>query len=223
MNEHDIRGMVTDAVPNLSNPDDRVTQVRERATNQRQRQRSIVAGAAILVAVAAATTLPMVLRGEPVEPFTAGAGTTSACPPYSDTPPKLGQGAAGALVPDGAVRATMCVYRPSEGSWTTDTATIDKDVTDVIAALNALPDHNTFIAQHPEAGDAGCFGSLRPQYRMRFEYPDGSDRAVVFAMNCGTVESDGVVRYGEIPKALDKFTEHYRDQGGTVPPPPWKW
>lgn len=58
---------------------------------------------------------------------------------------------------------------------------------------------------------------------MVFEYPDGSDRAVDFAMNCGTVESGDVVRSGDITQALDAFAESYRAQGGAFPAPPWKW
>lgn len=223
MNENDVRDLLSGSVPDLSSPDDRVTAVRDRATVLRRRRHSIAAGAAVIVAAAAATTLPFFLRGEPAEPFTAGAGPTAACPPYTETPPKLGQKAAGPVVPEGAVRATMCVYRPSAGTWQTDSAVVDKGIAEVISTLNTLPDHDKFVEEHPEARNAGCTLALRPQYRMRFEYPDGSDRTVVFAMNCGTVESGEVVRYGEITKVLDVFTSGYRAQGGAVPAPPWKW
>jgi hypothetical protein len=107
------------------------------------------------------------------------------------------------------------IYRPSLGSRQTEVATIEGDISGVITALNALPGH--------EARGEGCFMMLRPQYRMVFEYPDGSDRAVDFAMNCGTVESGDVVRSGDISTALDAFAESYRAQGGTFPAPPWKW
>ncbi len=219
----DIRELLSGAVPDLSSPDDRVAEVRSRANRLQRRRRSIAAGAAAVVTVAIATTLPIFLRGEPVEPFTADAGPTVACPPYAATPPKQGQGATGPVAQEGAVRATMCVYRPSRDGWETDTSVIDQGVDEVIAVLNALPDHDTIVEKHPEARNAGCTLSLRPQYRLRFEYPDGSGRTVDFAMNCGTVESGDVVRYGEITKALDAFTESYRAQGGTVPDPPWQW
>ena len=73
------------------------------------------------------------------------------------------------------------------------------------------------------SSDDGCALAMRPNYRMRFEYPDGSDRTVVFDMNCATVQSGDVVRYGQITKALDAFAESYRAQGGSAPDPPWRW
>lgn len=126
------RAVVLAAIPDLSDPDDRVTAVRDRATRLRRR-RSILAGAAVLVIAA----LPFVLRGGPAEPVTLGA--VPACPAYT---------------------------------------------------------------------------------RMVFEYPDGSDRAVDFAMNCGTVESGDVVRSGDITQALDEFAESYRAQGRRLPRSP---
>ncbi|SFR21382.1 hypothetical protein SAMN04488564_105586 [Lentzea waywayandensis] len=225
MNDDDIRTLLSGAVPDLPESNDRVAAVRDRAARHRRRRRSVVSGAVVLLAVAAATTVPLLLRGEPVEPFTAGGEPTAGCPAYTARPTKLGQGAAGQLLPDGAVRATMCVYRvgTSGNDWQTEAVTIDRDVAEVVSTLNALPDHDTFVAEHPEARDAGCTMSLRPQYLMRFEYPDGSSSTVDFAMNCGTVENGDVVRFGEITKALDAFTTSYRAQGGAVPDPPWKW
>lgn len=117
------------------------------------------------------------------------------------------------VVPDGAVRAQLIVDRSGGGSRPADTV-IDKDVTPVVTELNALSSTNP--------GD-GCFLALRPGYRMRFEYQDGSNQTVVFDLNCGSVRRGDVVRYGDTTKALDAFARVYRAQGGTVPDPPWAW
>lgn len=118
----------------------------------------------------------------------------------------------GPVVPDGAVRARLHVDWHAALPWPAD-AVVDGDVSSVISALNALRD---------KAPDV-CTAALRPQYRMRFEYPDGSDRTVVFDMNCGTVRSGDVERHGQITTALNAFAESYRAQGGTAPDPPWQW
>ena len=175
-----LRTLLAAAVPELSTPDDRVTEVRNRATRLQRRRRSIVAGVATLVIIAAAALSPIVLRDEPV-------------------------------VAAGAVRATMYLDF-SLGSWPTDPV-INRDITPVVTALNSLS------SRRPP--DLGCNLALRPNYRMRFEYPDGSDRMVVFDMNCGTVQSGDVVRYGKVTKALDAFAEAYRAQGGELPDSPW--
>jgi hypothetical protein len=226
VNENDIRNLLSDVVPDLSDPVDRAAQVRRRADRLRRRRRSVAMGTAVVIVLAVAGFLPTWLRGEPVEPFTAAAGPSPQCPQYAELVPKLGQGAAGPVVPEGAIRATLCTYRPDSGTtggWHSQAATTDRDVSGVADVLNALPDYATFVAQHPEAEDAGCFLSRRPQYRLLFEYPDGTERTVLIAMNCGTVESGDIVRYGENTKALDEFAERYRSQGGDIPAPPWKW
>lgn len=91
---------------------------------------------------------------------------------------------------------------------------IDRDVALVVSKLNTL--------SSTDRGDA-CFLAMRPGYRIRFEYPDGSDHTVVFDLNCGSVRRGDVARYGYITKALDAFAESYRAQGGAVPDPPWTW
>ncbi|GLZ32442.1 hypothetical protein Lesp02_46300 [Lentzea sp. NBRC 105346] len=179
-------------MPDLAEPEDRVHEVRRRAVRLHRRRRMTMAGSAVVLIVIPVAVVPAWPRGEPVEPFTSGAGPSPTCPAYADEVPKMGQGAPGLLVPDGAVRGTLCVYRP---------------------------DHDAFVAAHPEARDAGCFARSTG---LKFGYPDGSERSVVFVMNCGTVESGDVVRYGEITEALDEFTERYRAAGGEAPPP-WKW
>ncbi|MCC8251220.1 hypothetical protein [Saccharothrix luteola] len=226
MNENDVRNLLSDVVPDLSDEMDRVAQVRRRADRLHRRRRTVAVGAAAVVVLAVAGFLPTWLRGEPVEPFIAAAGPSPNCPQYADLVPKLGQGAEGPVVPEGAIRATLCTYRldtGTTGAWHSQAATIDRDVSGVVTILNALPDYATFVAEHPEAVDAGCTMSLRPQYRLLFEYPDGTERTVLFAMNCGTVESGDIVRYGENTKVLDEFAERYRSQDGDIPAPPWKW
>jgi hypothetical protein len=117
------------------------------------------------------------------------------------------------VVPDGAVRAQLTVDGPFERSWLLNSV-IDRDVSEVVSELNSL--------STTKRGD-GCFAAMRPGYRMRFEYPDGSDHTVVFDLNCGSVRRGDVARYGDITKALDAFARIYRAQGGTVPDPPWAW
>ncbi|MFS8101137.1 hypothetical protein LFM09_28840 [Lentzea alba] len=115
------------------------------------------------------------------------------------------------VVPDGAVRVTMSVDRSALGGRT-ETSALNRGIPEIIAALNSLPG---------KARGEGCFLALRPSYRMRFEYPDGSDRTVVFDLNCASVKSPDAVRYGDITKALDAYAQNYRAQGGTPPGPPW--
>lgn len=117
------------------------------------------------------------------------------------------------VVPDGAVRAQLTVDGRFGPNWPANSV-IDGDVNRVVGALNAL--------SSKDRGD-GCFLALRPGYRMRFEYPDGSDHTVVFDLNCGSVRRGDVARYGDVTKALDAFAESYQAQGGAVPDPPWAW
>ncbi|MEV6243669.1 hypothetical protein [Lentzea sp. NPDC051838] len=117
------------------------------------------------------------------------------------------------IVPAGAVRARMYVDWHAVRDWPADAA-VDRDLAGVVSALNALP--STKLGE-------GCLAMLRPGYRMRFEYADGSDHTVVFDLNCGSVRRGDIARYGEITKVLDVFAERYRAQGGVVPDPPWQW
>lgn len=117
------------------------------------------------------------------------------------------------VVPDGAVRTQLTVDGSFGRSWPVDSA-IDGDVSEVVSELNSL--------SSTKRGD-GCFAAMRPGYRMRFEYPDGSHQTVVFDLNCGSVRRGDVARYGDITRALDAFARIYRAQGGTVPDPPWAW
>ena len=117
------------------------------------------------------------------------------------------------VVPDGAVRAQLTVDGALGRNWPVDSA-IDRDIPRIVSELNAL--------SGTKRGE-GCFLMLRPGYRMRFEYPDGSDHTVVFDLNCSSVRRGDVARYGDIPKPLDAFAESYRAQGGTAPDPPWAW
>jgi hypothetical protein len=117
------------------------------------------------------------------------------------------------VIPDGAVRAQLTVDGSFGRSWPVN-AVIDRDVSEVVGELNSL--------SSTKRGD-GCFAAMRPGYRMRFEYPDGSDHTVVFDLNCGSVRRGDVARYGDVTKALDAFARIYRAQGGTVPDPLWTW
>jgi hypothetical protein len=117
------------------------------------------------------------------------------------------------LVPDGAVRAELVVDWHAGLSWP-DHAVVDGDVARVVSTLNTL--------SGTKRGE-GCFLMMRPGYRMRFQYADGSDHTVVFDLNCGSVRRGDVARYGEITEALDAFAENYRALGGAAPDPPWAW
>jgi hypothetical protein len=211
MTEPDVRRILADVVPDLPEPVDRLAEVRLRAQRSGRGRRALVAGAAVAVVAALAVAIPTWPRSDPAETFTGVKGVT--CPAIEETAP--GPGSAGRVVPEGAERATLCVYLPDLDDWRMGpSATLTAGVADVVDSLDALPDH--------DARAGSCLLSLGPRYSVAFDYPDGARRWVLFSVECSTVDGGGARRYGDVTRVLDEFMRHYRDQAGDVAPMPWE-
>lgn len=217
---HEVAELLTAAIPDLSDAD-LLTGVEERLRRARRRRATVAVGCGVLLIVMVTAFVTRQVRddGTPSRDTVATGATVlppAECPPRSEAPPDGGQGDPGPLVPDGAVAVTLCAYRPdvgAPGGWRADRpARLTAGVGEVADSLNDLP--------RADGPPDGCFLALRSEYVMVFDYPDRS-LAVEIDLGCGTAESAGAARRGEVTAALDRFAENYRAGGGELSGPPW--
>ncbi|GLZ29706.1 hypothetical protein Lesp02_18960 [Lentzea sp. NBRC 105346] len=123
------------------------------------------------------------------------------------------------MVPGGASAVTLCVYKPDlqvQGGWRIDApATVRRGAGAIVESLNSMGP--------AKPNEAGCFLALRTQYRLLIDYPDRPTAVVDVDMNCALVSSGDAVREGDVSDTLDVFAEAFRDEGGQIEAPPWKW
>lgn len=209
-----MKELLSAVMPDLEAVPDRHLRVFRRARETRRRR--VVAGAAVVVLLAlGAVTVPrLISSGEAKEPFAAGA--SAPCPRTQAQPGRAGDGL---LAPRGATSATLCAHQRGEpiGSEREFVVrgTVGEDADSIVDALDALP--------APKPGDS-CFLSGRPQYLLVLDYPDRAATVVVEVhQGCGRLLNGNVVRGGDVEDPLNAFAEAFREQGGEIAPPPWKW
>lgn len=211
-----MKELLAAVMPDLETVPDRHLRVFRRSREIRRRR--VVAGAAAVVLLAlGAVALPQWISfGEAKEPFAAVAGGSGPCPRTQAQPGRAGDEL---LAPRGATTATLCTYERDQpiGSEREFVArgTVREDVDSIVDALNALP--------APKSGGS-CFLSGRARYLLVLDYPDRAATVVVEVhKGCDDVWNGKVVRSGDAEDPLNAFAEVFREQGGEIAPPPWKW
>jgi len=124
----------------------------------------------------------------------------------------------GQLVPDGPERVTLCETPNGIGGAAGSPRPLDRQVAQLVAQLNRLPDRDTaraaLQAQHPgTAIELGCTAVGYPSdLSFVFRYPDGSVVVVWLDRNCGAAITDERTRYLLGESLLDTFYGLYRAQ-----------
>lgn len=210
-----LRETLLAAVPPLPEPPDRLAQIGLRV--RRARRRAVAASAlAVALILGGAFGLADASRRGPLP----AAPAINDCPVWPadvlrphpvDTP--------GPLVPPGAVRVTQCSV-PRGGPLAGGSArALTRQVDQLAATFNALPDAALGSSGYPEAqpgtafADRGCTAvAYSHDQSFVFRYPDRPPVVVWFDQNCGTMTTTGHARVLLAESPLDWFSSLYRAQ-----------
>jgi hypothetical protein len=196
-----------DAVPPLREPAARIVEVGARVRRYRART-AAAAALAVAVVLAGAGALALA-RPHPGSRPATGAGDD--CPPADVAAPRYTRtDTPGAIVPSGAIRATLCVRPSSEfrSPFEIDYSprALTQNVDELVSLANSLPD--------PSTPPGGCLMvGYSTEMSFAFGYADGPPVVVWLDRNCGalvTAEHTRYLRrYQELP---DAFYQLYRAQ-----------
>jgi hypothetical protein len=206
--ESALRTALQDAVPPLREPADRVAEVGARVRRYRART---VAAAAMAVAVVLAGAGALALARPHHRPGLAATGAGDDCPPADVAEPtRASPDTPGAIVPSGAIRATLCERKskdfPSPFEIDYSPRMLTQKVDELVSLANSLPD--------PSTKRNICFpvGYLT-EISFVFGYADRPPLVVWVDRNCGALftaeRTRYFLRYKELP---DAFYQLYRAQ-----------
>ncbi|MEU2610532.1 hypothetical protein ABZ570_02925 [Micromonospora sp. NPDC007271] len=230
--DEDIRSLLTEAVPPLSPPADRLGAVARRVRRHRRR---LVGGSALAVVLAVGLAVGGVQgftggRADPAPPAaTRPAVEEPRCPTHLGQFPDLRSapyGGSEPLVPEGAVEVTACEV-PATGSARAGLSgprVLTVGVSDVVRVINSLPPYPTSPGS-PSPQRSGDDQELRCSFVHRdhelafvLRYPDRQPVTVYTSANCGVAVSGGRGR-GLDFALFTTFFDRYRAQLVARTPP----
>jgi hypothetical protein len=227
--------LLTDAVPELPSPLDRVAEVAARVRRTRRRTGGVTVGL-VAVAVALAVAVPQLLTDagpqrytdlpRPAGPVLVGADS---CPgPGTDFGPS-DVDSPGPLVPTGAVEVALCELPVNDMPGQPPVAqepprVLRTGVAEHVALLNSLPDKERYIELirdkygQPDA-QLGCTLIGYPtEISLRLRYPDRDPVFVLLDRNCSTARVEQRVRYWWTDPLADFFDRYRKELGQTTDP-----
>lgn len=204
--ESALRTALQDAVPPLREPADRVAEVGARVRRYRARA-TAAAALAVAVVLAGAGALELARPHHGSGPAT-GAGDD--CPPADVAAPRYTRtDTPGALVPSGAIRATLCVRPsrdfPSPFGIDYSPRTLTQNVDEMVSLANSLPGP-------PSTAPCFLIGYFT-EMSFVFGYANGPPLVVWVDRNCGALFTAEHTRYFRgHSEALNAFYQLYRTQ-----------
>ena len=204
--ESALRTALQHAVPPLQEPADRVAEIGTRVRRYRART-AAAAALAVLVVLAGAGALELARPQNGPEPVATGAADD--CPTADvPAPPNFRTDTPGAIVPGGAIRATLCERPTSEFRSPVEIdfspRTLTRNVHDLVSFANGLP------GPSEESGKCTLIG-YTTEMSFVFGYADRPPSVVGVDRNCGALFTAERNRFGS-SKALNAFYRLYRAQ-----------
>ncbi len=206
--ESALRTALQDAVPPLQEPADRVAEIGTRV--RRYRARTAAAAAALTVAVVLAGAGALDLVRPQRSPGPAATGAAHDCPPADVALPRdTRTDSPGAIVPSGAIRATLCERPSSEFRSPPEIdyspRALTQNVNELVSLANSLPGPS----KTPRACTAVGYST---EMSFVFGYTDRPPLVVGVDRNCGALVTAERIRYFGYGEALNAFYQLYRAQ-----------
>jgi hypothetical protein len=227
-----LQNLLTEAVPELPAPPDRLAEVGARVRRRRRSVSAITVGLVVL-ATGAAVAVPSLLRsntadrfGDDAPPVAVGA---DGCPVPSAYNPMTNKDRPGQLVPKGATEAALCMVPSTNPEWNV-TRVLTTGVDELVRLLNDMPGTARYwqmirerqISEgFPDPGPTPQIGCLAIAHKfsttaLRLRYADREPVFVFLSRNCGTASVGDKTRHWSGTDLLAIFFAKYRDQLATT-------
>jgi hypothetical protein len=204
--ESALRTALQGARPPLQEPADRLAEVGDRVRRFRVRTTAAAALAVVVVLTGGGALAAAELQHRRAPAIPAGADCPSVEVP---TPPDPWTDAPGPLVPNGAIRATLC-ERPRSGSQAGSSFKVDYSPRMLTQRVDQLV---SWISSLPGPALPMCFLiEYSSVVSLVFAYADGPPVVVWVDFSCSTLFTAKRVRYTPYMEELDAFYQLYRAQ-----------